>query len=128
MKYLIDTHILIWFSEDDVRLPVRIKSILEDNSSEIYISHATIWEMAIKMSLGKLKLIYSLNEWEQVLVKNNIQLLPTLFKHYQQLESLPKHHLDPFDRLIIAQAIAEDFTVISHDSKFSNYPVKLETF
>ncbi|MBP6812998.1 MAG: type II toxin-antitoxin system VapC family toxin [Saprospiraceae bacterium] len=128
MKYLIDTHVLIWFSEDDSRLPVRIKSIIEDDSSEIFVSHATIWEMAIKMSLGKLKLRYSLPEWEHILVKNSIALLPNSFRHYQTLLSLPLHHQDPFDRLIIAQAIAEDFTVITHDPKFSAYPVKLEAF
>ncbi len=128
MKYLIDTHVLIWFSEDDKRLPARIKAILEDKASEVYVSHATIWEMAIKMSLGKLNLLYSLAEWEQVLVKNSIALLPNSFRYYQILLSLPLHHQDPFDRLIIAQGIAEDFTVISHDSRFSAYPVKLETF
>lgn len=128
MKYLIDTHVLIWFSEDDNRLPATIKALLEDNANEVYVSHATIWEMAIKMSLGKLNLQYSLAEWEQVLTKNNITLLPSYFAHYQALLSLPLHHQDPFDRLIISQAIAEDFTIISHDTKFSAYPVKLEPF
>jgi PIN domain nuclease of toxin-antitoxin system len=128
MKYLIDTHVLIWFSEDDQRLPTRIKTILEDNDSEIFVSHATIWEMAIKISLGKLKILNSLDDWEQVLAKNSIALIPNSFKHYQILLSLPLHHQDPFDRLIIAQAISEDFTLISHDPKFSDYPVKLETF
>lgn len=128
MKYLIDTHVLIWFSEDSKRLPTRIKAILEDNASDVYVSHATIWEMAIKMSLGKLNLRYSLAEWEQVLSKNAITLLPNSLRHYQALLSLPHHHQDPFDRLIIAQGIAEDLTVISHDSRFSTYPVKLETF
>ncbi len=128
MKYLIDTHVLIWFSEDDKRLPVRIKSIIEDDSSEIFVSHATIWEMAIKMSIGKLKLRYSLAELEEILVKNSIALLPNSFRHYQALIPLPLYHQDPFDRLIIAQRIAEVFTVISHDSRFSAYPVKLETF
>jgi len=128
MKYLIDTHVLIWFSEDDNRLPVRIKSIIEDDSSEVFVSHATIWEMSIKMSLGKLKLSYSIAELEQILTKNGIALLLNSFQHYQVLISLPLHHQDPFDRLIIAQGIAKDFTVISHDPKFPAYPVKLETF
>lgn len=128
MRYLLDTHVLIWFSEDDNRLPDQIKSIIEDDSNEFFVSHATIWEMAIKMSLGKLRLRYSLAELEQVLVKNSIALLPNSFRHYQALLPLPHHHQDPFDRFIIAQGIAEDFTVISHDSRFSAYPVKLETF
>jgi PIN domain nuclease of toxin-antitoxin system len=128
MKYLLDTHVLIWFSEDDKHLPVRIKSIIEDDSNEVFVSHATIWEMAIKMSLGKLKLGYSLAELEQVLVKNGIALLPNSFRHYQALLSLPYYHQDPFDRLIIAQTIAEEFTVISHDSRFTAYPVNLESF
>lgn len=128
MKYIIDTHVLIWFSEDDNHLPTLIKSLIEDDSNEIYVSHATIWEMAIKMALGKLKLRYSLSEWEQVIVKNGLTILPNSFRHYEALITLPLHHQDPFDRLIIAQAIAEDFTVITHDSKFPAYPVKLETF
>lgn len=128
MKYLIDTHVLIWFSEDDKRLSARIKSIIEDDSSEIFVSHATIWEMAIKISLGKLNLRYSLAEWEQILIKNSLALLPNSFRHYQALLSLPHHHQDPFDRFIIAQGLAEDFTIISHDPKFSAYPVKLEIF
>ncbi len=128
MKYLIDTHILIWFGETNVRLPIRIREIIEDTSNAIYVSHASIWEMTIKMSLGKLKVNYTLGEWESFLLTNKFSLLPTSFKHYQCLQLLPLHHSDPFDRLIIAQGIAENFTVISHDPKFSAYPVKLETF
>ena len=128
MKYLIDTHILIWFGETNDRLPIRVREIIEDTSNVLYVSHASIWEMTIKMSLGKLKVIYTLSEWESFLLTNKFILLPTSFKHYQVLQLLPPHHLDPFDRLIIAQAIAEDFTVITHDPKFSAYPVKLATF
>ncbi|MDO8365600.1 MAG: type II toxin-antitoxin system VapC family toxin [Saprospiraceae bacterium] len=128
MKYLIDTHILIWFGETNDRLPIRFREIIEDTTNAIYVSHASIWEMTIKMSLGKLKVIYTLAEWEKFLLANKFTLLPTSFKHYQALQSPPFHHQDPFDRLMIAQAIAEDFTFISHDPKFSDYPVKLESF
>lgn len=128
MKYLIDTHILIWFGETNDRLPIRVREIIEDTTNAIYVSHASLWEMTIKMSLGKLKVIYTLSEWEKFLLANGFTLLPTTFKHYLQLQSLPNYHQDPFDRLIISQAIAEDFTIISHDTKFSAYPVKLEPF
>ena len=128
MNYLLDTHVLIWFSENDTRLPARIKAIIEDDLNNIFISHATIWEMTIKMSLGKLKIKYSLDQWEKVLSENGVAMLPTSFLHYQKLYSLSFHHNDPFDRLIIAQAMAEDFTVITHDPKFSAYPVRLESF
>ena len=128
MNYLLDTHVLIWFSEDNARLPARIKALIEDDQNSIFVSHAAIWEMAIKMSLAKLKTQYSLDQWERVLHENGLTLLPTSFSHYQALLSLPFHHNDPFDRLIIAQAMAEDFTVITHDPKFTAYLLKLESF
>lgn len=94
----------------------------------MFVSHAAIWEMTIKYSLGKLALEHSLSEWENLLLQNHFDLLPSTFRHFETLASLPFHHQDPFDRLMIAQAIAENFTLISHDPKFSMYPVRLEVF
>ncbi len=128
MNYLIDTHVLIWFGETDPQLPARIRNIIEDTDNNIFVSHAAIWEMSIKMSLGKLQVTYSLDEWEGFLRENDFLMLPSTFQHFQTLLTLPFHHQDPFDRLMIAQAIAEDFTLITHDPKFKEYPVPLKFF
>ena len=125
MNYLIDTHVLIWFGETDEQLPLSTRNIIEEVGNNIFVSHASIWEMAIKMSLGKLQVSYTLPEWEKFLQENAFLMLPNKFSHYEVLLSLPFHHQDPFDRLLIAQAIAEDFTIITHDPKFRAYPVKL---
>lgn len=128
MNYLLDTHVLIWYAEGDEKLPERIKSLILDPNNSVFISYVSIWEMAIKISLGKLVAQFSLTEWETLLQGEGFLNLPMSFKHFEQLLTLPFHHNDPFDRLLIAQAIAEDLTIISHDSRFSSYPVFLEAF
>ena len=128
MNYLLDTHTLIWLGEDDPRLPVRIRELIEHESNVIWVSYATFWEITIKMSLGKLHLRWSLQEWEQLLAEGGILMLPTSFTHFEALLSLPMHHQDPFDRLLIAQALAEDFAIITHDAKFADYPAQLVHF
>lgn len=128
MNYLIDTHVLLWFGEGNAQLPSHIQRIMLDKQNNLFVSHAAIWEMTIKHSLGKLNLQRSLPEWESLLRQNHFAMLPSTFWHFETLASLPFHHQDPFDRLMIAQAIAEDFTVVTHDSKFGMYPVRLEKF
>lgn len=128
MKYLLDTHVLIWYGEGNPLLPGHIRKIILDPQNHIFVSHASIWEMAIKMSLGKMTLTVQLPDWEHLLQQKGFAPLLTSFQHFQELLTLPFHHQDPFDRLLIAQAIAEDFTVITHDSKFRPYQVKLEFF
>ena len=128
MKYLLDTHTLIWFGEGNDKLPIRIRELILDPSNLIFISHASIWEMTIKVSLGKLVLEHALTDWEELLAKNHISTIVSAFSHFDVLKSLPYHHNDPFDRMIIAQAISEEFTIITHDSKFQLYTAKLEYF
>lgn len=128
MNYLIDTHVLIWFGETSSQLPVRIRHIIEETNNNIFVSHASIWEMAIKLSLGKLQMRNSLAKWEEFLHDSSFSILPASFRHYEALQKLPFHHNDPFDRLIIAQSIAEDFTILTHDQKFLAYPVQVDFF
>lgn len=128
MNYLIDTHILIWFTEGDAQLPLNIREVIIDPQNTIFVSHVSIWEIAIKTAIGKLNLSLSLPELEKSLGKNGFSELSTRFSHFEALANLPLHHQDPFDRLLVAQAIAEDFTVVSHDPKFKFYPVKLLSF
>jgi PIN domain nuclease of toxin-antitoxin system len=125
MKYLIDTHILIWHGENNSALEQPVLNILNNLENEILISHASLWEIAIKVSLGKLKLGFPLNRLEEVLFENGFTLLAFDFAHYQTLSSLPFHHNDPFDRMIIAQAISENVEIVTHDEKFELYPVSV---
>lgn len=125
MKYLIDTHILIWHGENNTSLTPRVLTLLNDPSNEILVSHASLWEMAIKLSLGKLKLGFPISQLEYVLQQNNFSLLPFDFRHYESLSNLPFHHSDPFDRMIIAQAYCDKLQIITKDDKFNSYPVQL---
>jgi len=125
MTYLIDTHALIWYIAGDRKLSKKAISFIDDPLTEIYISKATLWEMAIKISLGKLKLSIPFKELETYLENNNFIILDYNFSHLKELLTLPFHHSDPFDRLIIAQALVEELTIISQDKWFDSYPVKL---
>ena len=121
MNYLIDTQILILYIGGDKRLDKKIVSIIDNPDNEIYLSSASLWEMAIKISLGKLKIDIPFNEMEFFLKEMDFILLDLDFIHFNVLLDLPFHHSDPFDRLIIAQALAENLPIISLDRKFSLY-------
>jgi PIN domain nuclease of toxin-antitoxin system len=125
MKYLIDTHILIWFVEGNDRLDENIRSLIANPLHEIYISQASLWELTIKISIGKLSLSISVSELEIFLIDQEFKIIETKFIHYDKLQYLPFYHQDPFDRLIISQAQAEDYTIITRDDRFKQYDVKL---
>ena len=125
MAYLIDTHTLLWHFNGDKQMSNSAIEILKNNKLEKYISIASVWEIAIKLGIGKLVLDFSFNEIEEKLTGSNISLLNISVKHTQQIISLPLHHRDPFDRMIIAQSITENLTIISKDKNFSLYPIKL---
>ena len=126
MRLLLDTHIFIWWAEDPDSLSSTALSALEDEANELVLSIASAWEMQIKIRIGKLKLKRSLQgliaSQQQA---NDLQLLPVEFDHVLALGHLPLHHKDPFDRLIIAQAIVEGMTLVSADTEFPAYLVKL---
>lgn len=123
MKYLIDTQILLWALEESENLSVRSKNLLLDSSNVLYVSIASLWEIAIKLSISKLELRQSLAQIVQVLPQMDISVLPIIPTHVLAVESLPLIHRDPFDRIIIAQSIAENIDVISSDGVFGQYPV-----
>lgn len=124
MKLLIDTHVFIWLNEESNQLSNKVKELYRSREHEIYLSIASAWEIQIKVQLGKLDLAMPI----EALVSKNIQendiyLLPIDLSHIAQLEKLPPHHKDPFDRMIIAQAMVEDFTIVSLDGSFADYAV-----
>lgn len=126
MKLLIDTHALLWFCEGHASLSTRARAAMEDESNERYISDASAWEVAIKVSLGKLNLQVDYGFlFSHVVKANGFQMMRQDLGHYQALIAMPKHHGDPFDRLLIAQAQVEGMTIISCDRNFAAYGVPL---
>ena len=121
MKYLIDTHVFIWFVENSPNLRSKIKELIEAETSEIFISVVSLWEISIKMSIGKLYISTKYADVIDVLTDNLIEILPLTFAHTVENNRLPFHHRDPFDRIIAAQAIVENIDFISADAAFDNY-------
>jgi PIN domain nuclease of toxin-antitoxin system len=125
MGFLIDTHILIWYLDGDKRLSNKIRQRIDDENNSIIISVASLWEIAIKLRLEKLNTKITLSEIQLHIAERNFKILNISFKHLNALSKLSHHHGDPFDHLIIAQAIAEELVVISADRHFSAYPVEV---
>ena len=126
MKLLLDTHIFIWWVDEPEKLSAAAISALEDEANELVLSVASVWEMQIKIQLGKLKLNLPLKELvNNQQETNDLTVLPVALAHVLTLDTLPFHHKDPFDRLLIAQGIEEAFTIVTADSQFSAYSVKL---
>ncbi len=125
MTFPIDTHALIWHIKGAKRLSKDVISLIENTENTVYVSNASLWEMAIKISLGKLQISIPFDELELYLEENGFPVLDYNFEHLKTLLTLPYHHSDPFDRLIISQAITDELRIITHDSAFTNYPVMI---
>jgi len=121
VNYLLDTHTFLWFFEGNTNLSKKAKTIIENPKNINFVSIASIWEVAIKTKLGKIKLGISLEDLKTEILKNNIEILPLDFEHIIELSTLDDLHRDPFDRIIISQAISENCFLISKDSMIGNY-------
>ncbi|MBD2771520.1 PIN domain-containing protein [Iningainema tapete] len=122
MKLLLDTHVFIWSAGTPEKLSQRARELLLDTSNTLVLSIASIWEIQIKLQLGKLRLNSPLpNLIESQQQTNNLQLLPIELAHIWALANLPNHHRDPFDRLLIAQSIVEHIPILSADSALDAY-------
>ena len=123
MKYLLDTHTFLWFVNDSDEIPEQLFNLLESDV-DLFLSIASLWEIAIKVNIGKLTLpkLYANFVSEQIKL-NDIEILPISLEHLNVISTLPLYHKDPFDRLIIAQSLVENLTVISKDSAFDAYPI-----
>lgn len=124
MKILLDTHAFIWFVENDSLLPNNIKRIIEKPTNVIYLSIASMWEMAIKMQLKKLDIDKTIEEIIDLVAFNGFELLPILPEHIVRLTTLDFYHRDPFDRIIIAQGLVENQEIVSRDKVFDYYGIK----
>jgi PIN domain nuclease of toxin-antitoxin system len=126
MKLLLDTHALIWFISGDKRLGKQAKEAFLNQNNMLFFSKVSLWEITIKISLGKLVLA---ERWltliEKEMTSNGIQWLEIEIDHLKILADLPFHHRDPFDRLLISQAISESMSIVSIDSQFSEYPLDI---
>ena len=118
MKLLLDTHILLWLMQDAPQLSPAARRLIVDAES-VYVSSVSLWEVAIKRSLGKLRL--DLDELDRHLAASAIQALGVSWAHARQLRQLPAHHGDPFDRMLIAQAMAEPLHLLTHDIALAPY-------
>ncbi|WP_310487254.1 type II toxin-antitoxin system VapC family toxin [Chamaesiphon sp. VAR_69_metabat_338] len=126
MKLLLDTHVLIWLVEGSNSLSQPAQQAIEDDGNSLHLSIASLWEMTIKMTLGKLQLGMPIELIvESYLIPTGIEILPIHLNHLLVLRDLPLHHRDPFDRLLISQAQSERLTLISGDRVFGNYPVQI---
>ncbi len=129
MKYIIDTHIFIWATTEPKQLSINARKILEENTGNVYLSSASIWELAIKSNIGKLEFTNISKFVKDGCKALNCKILPIQSSHLFKVESLYKHekHKDPFDRLIIAQSIVTKYTVVTVDAYFKDYNIKLVT-
>ncbi len=124
MKLLLDTHAFLWFIEGNPKIPSSTRSFIEDPGNQSLLSIASLWEMAIKLSLKKLKLEQPFDRLiPQQIAQNGFGLLQIDIAHVARLVSIPFHHRDPFDRLLIAQAQSEHLPVVSRDVVFDTYGI-----
>lgn len=124
MKAIIDTHSYIWYINGDNRLSQKALDIIDNKSNDIFISSASIWELSIKIKLGKLKLISEFENIEQDLSDFRISVLYISMSDILQNFKLPFHHRDPFDRIIISQSINKNLPIIGCDEFFDNYNIE----
>lgn len=123
MSYLLDTHAYLWWLGDPRRLGEQVRHTLEDRSASVFVSMASFWEIAIKSSLGKLSLSRGVEILEAELGEDGLLLLPIRAVHCGGVVGLPFHHRDPFDRLLVSQAMQEGLTLLSRDEVFDAYGV-----
>ena len=122
MKLLLDTHTFIWWDREPSLIPTATLDLMK--RSELLLSLASLWEIQIKTQIGKLRMNIPLAEMVSHHQANGITLLPIAVTHILELENLPQHHKDPFDRLLIGQSRAEDLTIVTRDAAFKEYDCK----
>lgn len=119
-RYLLDTHILLWWLANDKKLTKKVTTLITNPKNHIIVSAASVWEIVIKKSLGKLETPDNLKE---AILAHHFELLPISVDHALYLEHLPNIHNDPFDRLLIAQSIVEDLTFVTADKIIPKYDI-----
>ncbi|BAU15217.1 PilT protein domain protein [Leptolyngbya sp. NIES-3755] len=124
MNLLLDTHTLLWYLQGDPKLSTAVAEILELTENNLYLSIASLWEIAIKLGIGKLELQFSYDELRNTLTQFGIEILSIQFEDTRQYLNLPLHHRDPFDRMLVAQAITRSLKLVSCDAVIDGYAVE----
>jgi PIN domain nuclease of toxin-antitoxin system len=124
MNLLLDTHAFLWFIGGDKQLPEKSVELIKIPENNCYLSIASLWEIAIKFSLGKIELKNGFEELYKFIQHSEIEILHLSFDHLKQLTKLDFHHRDPFDRIIISQGISEKFIIITKDENFRKYGIQ----
>ncbi len=122
MKLLLDTHLLLWAVEDSPRLSKTACELIDDENNELFFSAASVWEVAIKRGLGRDDFDVDARMLRRGLLDNGYSELPVMSEHAVAIDALPPIHRDPFDRLLIAQAIVEGITLLTVDAQVARYP------
>jgi PIN domain nuclease of toxin-antitoxin system len=122
-SYLLDTHTFIWFTENDSQLSETARQHIINIENPCYLSVASIWEIVIKQSINKLGFSKTPSAIEQLCTSSNISLLDIKLEHLSALQNLPQIHSDPFDRLIVAQALSKNLTIITRDRSIPQYAI-----
>ena len=126
MNLLLDTHVLLWWLGDPDRLTAFARKAIADPRNSVYVSATSAWEIAIKIATGKLSVPPNAHSWlPQAVRASQFTPLPITIEHALGVEHLPRHHADPFDRLLVSQAVAERLTVVTADSQMEPYGVPL---
>ena len=121
MRLLLDTHVLLWVFLEPNRLPPRVAEAIRTPRNEVYVSAVSTWEIAIKAGLGRVEVPFE--ELETTLADTGVVELPVTIAHTLLVRDLPDHHRDPFDRLLVAQALAEAMTLVTHDHAIRDYAI-----
>jgi len=124
MEYLLDTHAFLWFINGSLELSPQAKNIIQNPENTLYLSIASFWEIGIKLNIGKLTIDLSFDELKKEADKNDLRTLQIQFEDIRLLTKLELYHKDPFDRILIAQAIQNNIIMLTRDSNFEAYPVK----
>ncbi|HLI76422.1 MAG TPA: type II toxin-antitoxin system VapC family toxin [Acidobacteriaceae bacterium] len=120
MRYLLDSHVFLWYDEGGPQLKDIYRAMLDDPENELFLSVASLWELSVKRSIGRLERSSSFYVAAQRL---GIQVISVTAEHAEAIESLPRHHGDPFDHMLIAQVRLEDLILVTHDEAMTRYSV-----
>ena len=122
MRLLLDTHVVVWALSEPKRLAGRAQRAIEDSKNDVFVSVVSPWELAVK---GPRQGLHTPDDLEPQLEQRRFEVLPILLRHTEPIESMPRHHGDPFDRMLVAQAVTEGLTIVTADRKLTNYQVSL---
>jgi PIN domain nuclease of toxin-antitoxin system len=126
VRLLLDSHVLLWALVGSSRIQAETYAVMGDRDNQVYVSAATVWELAIKLALGKLPARTDIGAWlPEQMERIGMVALPVTFEHAAAVEHLPMHHRDPFDRLLVAQAQADGLTIVTADVQLERYDVPL---